>query len=273
MPTADGGDRRQTTRGSSGAGGGGATAEPENLPCPRCESTNTKFCYYNNYNLSQPRYFCKACRRYWTRGGTLRNIPFGGGHRKNSKRPRSSSSVVSASSPIRPLQPPPAPQSSSSAPEVRRNRTPPPPPPEGPEDLVPDTLVNPLGQPVLEAGSVEMNLNEEGIAFAGMSFSSLLGGQGTGNAGGGFLGLNGYGLGGLVSDEMGFGKVEWPMVVDPAAEVDGDGGGVGPGMVCSSTWQLSLGGVDGCIGLSSADGGDCFSWPDLAISTPGKGLE
>ncbi|XP_028117197.1 dof zinc finger protein DOF3.4-like [Camellia sinensis] len=27
---------------------------PEHLPCPRCDSTNTKFCYYNNYNFSQP---------------------------------------------------------------------------------------------------------------------------------------------------------------------------------------------------------------------------
>ncbi|GAA0163163.1 hypothetical protein LIER_43635 [Lithospermum erythrorhizon] len=63
------------------------------LNCPRCNSTNTKFCYYNNYNLSQPRYFCKACRRYWTEGGTLRNIPVGGGSRKNK---RSSTSVVSS---------------------------------------------------------------------------------------------------------------------------------------------------------------------------------
>ncbi|XP_022954649.1 dof zinc finger protein DOF2.1-like [Cucurbita moschata] len=50
--------------------------------CPRCESLNTKFCYYNNYSLSQPRYFCKSCRRYWTKGGTLRNVPIGGGCRK-----------------------------------------------------------------------------------------------------------------------------------------------------------------------------------------------
>uniref|UniRef100_A0A3Q7HL54 Dof zinc finger protein n=1 Tax=Solanum lycopersicum TaxID=4081 RepID=A0A3Q7HL54_SOLLC len=46
--------------------------------CPRCNSTNTKFCYYNNYSLSQPRFFCKNCRRYWTDGGSLRNIPIGG---------------------------------------------------------------------------------------------------------------------------------------------------------------------------------------------------
>lgn len=56
--------------------------------CPRCASTNTKFCYYNNYSLSQPRYFCKGCRRYWTKGGSLRNVPVGGGCRK-SRRSRS----------------------------------------------------------------------------------------------------------------------------------------------------------------------------------------
>ncbi|KAJ0024895.1 hypothetical protein Pint_07974 [Pistacia integerrima] len=35
--------------------------------CPRCASANTKFC----------------CRRYWTKGGSLRNVPVGGGCRKN----------------------------------------------------------------------------------------------------------------------------------------------------------------------------------------------
>ncbi|CAO2186017.1 unnamed protein product [Urochloa humidicola] len=65
---------------TSGRAGGGR--EPEGLQCPRCDSVNTKFCYYNNYNLSQPRYFCRACRRYWTRGGALRNVPVGGGTRK-----------------------------------------------------------------------------------------------------------------------------------------------------------------------------------------------
>jgi hypothetical protein len=62
--------------------------------CPRCDSPNTKFCYYNNYSLSQPRYFCKGCRRYWTKGGSLRNVPVGGGCRKN--RRTKSSSVRSA---------------------------------------------------------------------------------------------------------------------------------------------------------------------------------
>ncbi|KAE7996796.1 hypothetical protein FH972_001487 [Carpinus fangiana] len=65
--------------------------QPEaTLKCPRCESTNTKFCYFNNYSLTQPRHFCKTCRRYWTRGGALRNVPVGGGCRRN-KRSKSSS--------------------------------------------------------------------------------------------------------------------------------------------------------------------------------------
>ena len=73
--------------------------QPEQaLKCPRCDSTNTKFCYYNNYSLSQPRYFCKSCRRYWTKGGTLRNVPVGGGCRKNKRSSSSSSSSSSASS-------------------------------------------------------------------------------------------------------------------------------------------------------------------------------
>ncbi|XP_044461433.1 dof zinc finger protein DOF1.4-like [Mangifera indica] len=58
--------------------------QPEPLKCPRCDSTNTKFCYYNNYNKSQPRHFCKTCKRHWTKGGTLRNVPVGGG-RKNKR--------------------------------------------------------------------------------------------------------------------------------------------------------------------------------------------
>ncbi|XVE96863.1 hypothetical protein REPUB_Repub02eG0259900 [Reevesia pubescens] len=61
------------------------------LKCPRCESTHTKFCYFNNYSLTQPRHFCKTCRRYWTRGGALRNVPVGGGCRRN-KRSKGSSS-------------------------------------------------------------------------------------------------------------------------------------------------------------------------------------
>ena len=33
-------------------------------PCPRCKSNDTKFCYFNNYNLKQPRFYCRVrvCR-------------------------------------------------------------------------------------------------------------------------------------------------------------------------------------------------------------------
>ncbi|XP_020592003.1 dof zinc finger protein DOF3.6-like [Phalaenopsis equestris] len=81
------------------------------LNCPRCDSTNTKFCYYNNYSLAQPRHFCKSCKRYWTRGGTLRNVPVGGGSRKNKRSKKSSqshrpSSSIADTTPSLP-QPPP----------------------------------------------------------------------------------------------------------------------------------------------------------------------
>ncbi|KAI3444385.1 hypothetical protein Pfo_001050 [Paulownia fortunei] len=70
------------------------------LNCPRCNSTNTKFCYYNNYSLTQPRYFCKTCRRYWTEGGTLRNVPVGGGSRKNKKSTSISPSLSMVTAPV-----------------------------------------------------------------------------------------------------------------------------------------------------------------------------
>uniref|UniRef100_A0A0E0EXL6 Dof-type domain-containing protein n=1 Tax=Oryza meridionalis TaxID=40149 RepID=A0A0E0EXL6_9ORYZ len=75
-------------------GGGGEAASQQQkemklkkpdkiLPCPRCSSMDTKFCYFNNYNVNQPRHFCKHCQRYWTAGGAMRNVPVGAGRRKN----------------------------------------------------------------------------------------------------------------------------------------------------------------------------------------------
>ncbi|KAK8919109.1 Cyclic dof factor 2 [Platanthera zijinensis] len=66
------------------------------LPCPRCDSMDTKFCYYNNYNVNQPRHFCKNCQRYWTAGGTMRNVPVGAGRRKNKHSPLSCRTSISA---------------------------------------------------------------------------------------------------------------------------------------------------------------------------------
>lgn len=98
-------DDHKVSMASSSGGGNRVMEKPgqellqqqqQALRCPRCDSSNTKFCYYNNYSLSQPRHFCKACKRYWTRGGTLRNVPVGGGCRKNKrlKRPNHSSSNI-----------------------------------------------------------------------------------------------------------------------------------------------------------------------------------
>ena len=80
-----------------------AAKAAEGEPCPRCDSRDTKFCYYNNYNTSQPRHFCKGCRRYWTKGGTLRTVPVGGGTRKRpaaaAKRPQKPSKKRRAATP------------------------------------------------------------------------------------------------------------------------------------------------------------------------------
>uniref|UniRef100_J3MYG1 Dof zinc finger protein n=1 Tax=Oryza brachyantha TaxID=4533 RepID=J3MYG1_ORYBR len=63
-----------------------------------------------------PRHFCKSCRRYWTKGGSLRNVPVGGGSRKSSS---SSSSPAS----------PPAKSPKRSKNSKRRRVSPPPPEP------------------------------------------------------------------------------------------------------------------------------------------------
>ncbi|KAL2340567.1 hypothetical protein Fmac_008507 [Flemingia macrophylla] len=57
--------------------------EEKIIQCPRCKSNETKFCYFNNYNVNQPRHFCKTCQRYWTAGGALRNVAVGAGRRKS----------------------------------------------------------------------------------------------------------------------------------------------------------------------------------------------
>uniref|UniRef100_A0ACD5VRU2 Uncharacterized protein n=1 Tax=Avena sativa TaxID=4498 RepID=A0ACD5VRU2_AVESA len=65
----------------------------EPLPCPRCGSRETKFCYFNNYNVRQPRHLCRACRRYWTAGGALRRVASASPGRR---RPRPSARSIAA---------------------------------------------------------------------------------------------------------------------------------------------------------------------------------
>lgn len=248
-------------------------SEPEHLPCPRCDSTNTKFCYYNNYNLSQPRHFCKSCRRYWTRGGTLRNVPVGGGSRKSSssssnKRPRTNPTSTSTSTSSTAAQTAVAAATcASSSSDMTHD----------PLHASPVSMVSQMGS--AGSGSLagcEVNLNEAVPEAA--SFSSLL----TTQVGAGYLPF-GSGFGpGLHGVGFGLGMMDWPMESvgqgngTVGAGVGGgengrggdggvSGGGGGNGSGCN-TWQL--GGVEGGIG-----DGDCFGWPDLAISMPGKGLK
>ncbi|MED6123500.1 hypothetical protein PIB30_049721 [Stylosanthes scabra] len=85
-------DEKSSNGGSEEEEDDGADQEEMKKPnkiiaCPRCKSMDTKFCYFNNYNVNQPRHFCKACHRYWTAGGALRNVPVGAGRRKGNKLP------------------------------------------------------------------------------------------------------------------------------------------------------------------------------------------
>ncbi|RZC67161.1 hypothetical protein C5167_010844 [Papaver somniferum] len=95
--TATGATDTTTTTPTNNTNPNTPSSDQPSLRCPRCDSPNTKFCYYNNYNLTQPRHFCKTCRRYWTKGGALRNVPIGGGCRKNKS---STASTTTASSVI-----------------------------------------------------------------------------------------------------------------------------------------------------------------------------
>ncbi|KAI3930603.1 hypothetical protein MKX01_037049 [Papaver californicum] len=242
------------------------------IPCPRCDSTNTKFCYYNNYNLAQPRHFCKSCRRYWTQGGTLRNIPVGGGTRKSAKRSRTTSSSSS-----------PSPTSSSSdskainAKSVSTNN----PHTSVISETTADTTTSkgmspiPLSLPLPLRCHDLLDLNNVSGTFTSLLSTSTSASHypSSTSASHGFLGLGGFGLG-LSSgfEEMtGFemGRSVWPLT-DVAGDVDPDcGGGGGANVTDDSveTWQIGNGGDHRHHGGFVDGHGDCFAWPDLGIST------
>ncbi|EYU21394.1 hypothetical protein ABFS82_09G115800 [Erythranthe guttata] len=218
--------------------------EQEHLKCPRCDSANTKFCYYNNYNLSQPRHFCKSCKRYWTKGGALRNIPVGGGSRKNAKRSSSSSATPSSSAAANKRPATSAPETSSNDQNKDHGES-------NTEAVLPPKGENFVGQfgNFLEASG---------------SFSSLLGSSG-GQFGNFLEGLGPNGSGLQMNDhfgDQGSGQNMDPHVLDSGGgdhNADdgflnihgGDGGGDGGG---------------GETGWSGGSNG----WPDLAIYTPGS---
>nr|XP_010908824.1 dof zinc finger protein DOF1.6-like [Elaeis guineensis] len=110
MPSETGEGRRRPAEGPAEEE---AAAERGRERCPRCNSRDTKFCYYNNYNTSQPRHFCRSCRRYWTLGGSLRNVPIGGSSRKRLRPSPASAAATATVHSLRPL-----PSLSSQAPSL-----------------------------------------------------------------------------------------------------------------------------------------------------------
>lgn len=231
--------------------------QQEQLPCPRCDSSNTKFCYYNNYNFSQPRHFCKSCRRYWTHGGTLRDIPIGGGTRKGAKRSRTCSnstssvsavnSVVSSSNGVHSVTPVLFPQSSISN-GVSHNVTSP---------LDSDAK----GSALSLCGSFTSLLNHNAAATATHGSGSVIG-----------LGGFGIGLGSSFDDvSFGLGRAMWPFssVGDAATTNVGSNGGH-HAVPIPATWQFE--GLESNVSGGFVSG-EYFAWPDLSITTPGNSLK
>lgn len=211
--------------------------EQEQLKCPRCDSPNTKFCYYNNYNLSQPRHFCKNCRRYWTKGGSLRNIPVGGGSRKNTKRSSSSASKRASSTSSSSVS------SSSAATAAAQN-----------PDPQPDRTR--VYGPKID--------QDRGVLDISGSFSSLL--TSNGQFGSLLEGLNPNGSG-LKLMQMG----DFGVNLDSGNGLNSDPG-VNPGLEAQSN-----GNPESYMGLQNGDSSSCWNggngWPDLAIYTPGSSFQ
>ncbi|XWS18896.1 hypothetical protein CRYUN_Cryun32bG0084300 [Craigia yunnanensis] len=231
-----------------------AFPEQEQLKCPRCDSTNTKFCYYNNYNLSQPRHFCKNCRRYWTKGGALRNIPVGGGTRKNTKRSSSNNNNNNSK-----RQPNPAPDA------TRNQKLPDPSPPPPTSSTIPQQVV--LNSGVQNSGSethptrmyvLSVDHQDRKMMDIGGSFSSLLASsEQFGNL------LEGYPNGsGLKTVPMG----DFERNLDSGRGMN-PGSGRDPGLGESNNNGESYLDVQGGGDTSCWTGGS-NGWPDLAIYTP-----
>ncbi|CAA7048059.1 unnamed protein product [Microthlaspi erraticum] len=229
MPSESGLSQTRSTRiqGSSAAYPPPNLAEP--LPCPRCNSVITKFCYYNNYNLSQPRYFCKTCRRYWTQGGTLRDVPVGGGNRRSSsKRPRSFSSSAATAS------------SSSCASSVI-------------------TTMH-ESEPTMKQGNAANEMKGSNVISGYGSFASLLAaGQSDGGA---FLALGNGGGGGLdFGFGYGYGYGYGLEEMSIGYSLGGGGGGSG-----GEVPVIDGGGDTWRSGEMEGKSGDSLIWPGLEIS-------
>ncbi|CAN8254799.1 unnamed protein product [Cochlearia groenlandica] len=264
MTTSDSGELRRIPMRLHGGATGlppptSNTEQQEQLPCPRCDSANTKFCYYNNYNFSQPRHFCKSCRRYWTHGGTLRDIPIGGGTRKAAKRSRTCSSSPASSA-----------VNSAGICSVPLQATP---------VLFPTSSIsNGVSHSVTDIHDID----EKGSALSLCgSFTSLLNQNANANAesathgSGSVIGLNGFGIGlgsGFDDVSFGYGRAVWPFssVGDSATAnvVSNNGGHHHHAVSTPTTWQFE--GLESSNAAGGFVSGEYFAWPDLSITTSGN---
>ncbi|KAM5564755.1 dof zinc finger protein DOF1.6 [Rosa sericea] len=216
-----------------------SSADPP--PCPRCNSTQTKFCYYNNYNLAQPRHFCKGCRRYWTRGGALRNVPVGGGTRN--KKPKLSHRASSSNS-----------SSSPSSSSLTHETT-------APNKPTSDSAVEKPDLPSDQQQQL-LNLNDNVTGEGGFSFLTMMNAQEQP----GFLSLGGYGYGSGFAHgfQQGYGYGARAAGVDFPTEMGGAFAGVyGVPVAASSgldinTWQMAVADHEG-------QGGGLVDWPEVQI--------
>lgn len=234
--------------------------EQEHLKCPRCDSSNTKFCYYNNYNLSQPRHFCKSCRRYWTKGGALRNIPVGGGSRKNTKRSSSTSTKRSSSSSSAAVSP----TSTTTTSTVTATTT-----PSSPST----TEILPKPEPFCLAAPAPFDQDRRLLDASGGSFSSLLASN-VGQFGTLFEGLNPTGSNLQLSGFMDHGP-------SPTTQASNQTSVHNPTRNVDSNLQVGLqngsSNSQGFLTVQSGEESGCWNgsngWPDLAIYTPGSSFQ
>ncbi|GAB4842438.1 hypothetical protein Ancab_012410 [Ancistrocladus abbreviatus] len=232
--------------------------EQELLKCPRCDSTNTKFCYYNNYNLAQPRHFCKSCRRYWTKGGALRNIPVGGGSRKNTKRSSNSKRSSSSSS------------SSSSAPNTSTQNSNPNPKPETNSILGSKSNSNSNSSAAVDDSHHRQDESSTRMLdISAGSFSSLLSSNGQFGNLLDVFNSNGSGVKFVANPSLSLNS-EAGLIRNPGLELQSNNG-ISEGFLGSlqtgdsSCWEA---GINDNGHVNGNDDGNGNGWPDLSIYTP-----
>ncbi|KAE8659548.1 Mitochondrial ATP synthase subunit G protein, putative isoform 1 [Hibiscus syriacus] len=216
-----------------------------------------------------PRHFCKNCRRYWTKGGILRNIPVGGGTRKNTKR---SSSSNNSNQPKR--QPNPATEPTPN-PKLPDPSSPPPPTSSTiPQQVLLNSAVHNSVPDDDQSRMYVLSLDhqERNMMDSGGSFRSLLASSGQFGNFLNRLNPNGSGSKTVRMDNFGM-NLSWDRGVDRGSDRDprsGDSNNSSKEAEDSYLGVQGRGGGGGGGGDTSCWSGGSNGWPDLAIYTPGS---